>query len=43
MWVSILVIDMLDFLTHSNPMTMKLRKTRTQEGLSINESRDFRM
>lgn len=43
MWVSILLNDMLDFLTHSNPTTMKLRETRTQEGLSINEIGDFRM
>ena len=41
MWVSILLNEMLDFLTHSNPTTMKLRETRTQEGLSINEIRDF--
>jgi len=42
-WMSIILNDMLDFLTHSNPTTMKLRDTRTQEGLSINEIRDFRI
>ena len=43
MWVSTLLNEMLDFLTHSNPTTMKLRETSTQEGLLINEIRDFRM
>lgn len=43
MWVSILLNDILDFLTHSNPIMMKLRETRTQGGLSINAIRYFRM
>ncbi len=42
MWVSILFNDMLDFLTHSNPTTMKLREARKQE-LSMNEIRVFKM
>lgn len=42
-WVSILLNDMLDFLTHSNPTTMKLKETSKEEGLSINEIRDFTM
>jgi len=41
MWVSMLLNDMLDFLTHSNHTIMKLREIRTQEGISINEIRGF--